>query len=211
MWNNYRLNTLYCNHCFNLFSSSAVSPESVCAGRRRGLGGAEERVQGSGHAAGGASWPTHPSHAQHRWGKKNLMTQKWCTCWPIRDADVDCSRSTCCSAHRTRMRTCLWRPVSSGLRWLSSPSVRMPSLDTLHSKWLFSFLGSAFASDVNHTTWREMQKTRKNQFYAFCEPKSWITRVKLLFNWIGTFTYSLIFFNLNLSQSRKGTNCSRLV
>lgn len=38
--------------------------------------------------------------------------------------------STCCSAHRTRMRTFLWRPVSSGSPWLSSPSARRCSLDT---------------------------------------------------------------------------------
>lgn len=163
-------------------SSLIVTAESVCAGRRRGLGGAEERVQGSRHAAGGASWPTHPSHAQHRWGKLIVMTRKWCTSWPIGDADYDDSScSTCCSAHRTRMRTWLWRPVSSGLRWQSSPSVRKSCLDTLHSKWPFSFLViSAFASDVKCA----LSKTTKPDVkLMLLSPKKLDKLGKTLFNW----------------------------
>lgn len=43
--------------------------ESVCAGRRRGLGGEEERVPGPGDAAGGPHRQAHPTHAQHHPGE----------------------------------------------------------------------------------------------------------------------------------------------
>lgn len=52
----------------SLFVSPSLS-EPVCAGYRRGLRGEEERVPGSGHAAGGPYRPANPSHAQHHTGE----------------------------------------------------------------------------------------------------------------------------------------------
>lgn len=49
--------------------------ESVCSGGRRGQRGAQERVQGACHAAGGPHRPPHPAHAQHHPGESRGGTR----------------------------------------------------------------------------------------------------------------------------------------
>ena len=127
------------------FSLCLSHSESVCTGRWRGQRSAEERVQGSRHAAGSPHWPPHPTHAQHHpgegvtWSNRQywaLLLLSLLNTLPLMTGSSCFFTSTCCSAPRTQMRTWLWRPVSSGWLWLNSPSAKRPSLATWSSKCL---------------------------------------------------------------------------
>lgn len=110
--------------------------ESVCTGWRRGQWSSEERLQSSGHAAGSSHWPPHPAHAQHHPGEAaapahiiinvSVLQTMACSCLFV--------FSTCCSGLKTQMKMWLWKLVSSGWLWLSSPSVKRLCLVTWSSK-----------------------------------------------------------------------------